>query len=288
MHQRRRAILNSADAAETVAPEVRARSKVFRWSRSAATYPLLVSLVVTIGIWYLVAGNLLEFLPTTMEVAEEFWKAVSSSELYADMAVTLRRVVMAWIGAYILALILGIAMGRSWLIETIAHPWVFVGLALPGALVTLFCILVFGLEEITTLIALWLVVTPFIVTFIYDGTRALDRQLEEMADVYRLSMAQRIRHVVLPQLAPSLMAAGRFGFAMGWKLVVLVEALSSNVGIGERIHFFFTFNQPDAVIAWTLTFTVVMILMEIFFFQTLDRKLFAWRPKEAEALRSTA
>lgn len=244
--------------------------------------------MVTIGIWYLIAGNLLEFLPTPVEVAEEFWKAVSSSELYADMAVTLRRVVMAWIGAYILALILGIAMGRSWLIETIAHPWVFVGLALPGALVTLFCILVFGLEEITTLIALWLVVTPFIVTFIYDGTRALDRQLEEMADVYRLSMAQRIRHVVLPQLAPSLMAAGRFGFAMGWKLVVLVEALSSNVGIGERIHFFFTFNQPDAVIAWTLTFTVVMILMEIFFFQTLDRKLFAWRPKEAEALRSTA
>ncbi len=227
----------------------------------------------------------MEFLPTPAEVAEEFGRAVSSSELYADMAVTLRRVVLAWIGAYLLALVLGIAMGRNWLVETIAHPWVFVGLALPGALVVLFCILIFGLEEITTLIALWLVVTPFIVTFIYDGTKALDRQLEEMADVYRLSLAQRIRYVVLPQLAPSLMAAARFGFAMGWKLVVLVEALSSNVGIGERIHFFFVFNQPDAVIAWTLTFTVVMILMEVLFFQALDRKLFAWRPKEPEAFR---
>jgi NitT/TauT family transport system permease protein len=265
---------------------VRARSRALEWPRAFITHPLVVSLIVSIAAWSAIAGNLLEFLPTPWEVADEFGKAVTSAELYSDMAVTLRRVVIAWVGGYILALIVGIAMGRNWLIETIFHPWVFVGLALPGALVALFSILIFGLAEITTLISLWLIVTPFIITFIYDGTRALDKQLEEMADVYRLSRTQRIRYVVLPQLAPSLMAAARFGFAMGWKLVVLVEALSSNVGIGERIHFFFTFNQPDAVIAWTLTFTVVMILMEVLFFQTLDKKLFAWRPKGAEALRA--
>jgi NitT/TauT family transport system permease protein len=265
---------------------VRLWSRALEWPRAFIRHPLVISLVASVAIWSAIAGNLLEFLPTPWDVANEFGRAVSSTELYVDMAVTLRRVVFAGVGGYIIALILGIAMGRNWLVETLFHPWVFVGLALPGALVALFCILAFGLGELTTLISLWLVVTPFIVTFIYDGTRALDRQLEEMADVYRMSRWRRIRHVILPQLAPSLMAAGRFGFAMGWKLVVLVEALSSNVGIGERIHFFFTFNQPEAVIAWTLTFTVVMVLVEVFFFQALDRKLFAWRPRAAEALHA--
>lgn len=271
---------------DRMTPPIRARSRALDWPRSFITHPLVISLVMGVALWSAIAGTLLEFLPTPWEVAEEFGRAVSSRELYSDMAVTLRRVVIAWVGGYVIALIVGIAMGRNWLVETIFHPWVFVGLALPGALVALFCVLVFGLAEITTLISLWLIVTPFIITFIYDGTRALDKQLEEMADVYRLSRWQRIRYVVLPQLAPSLMAAARFGFAMGWKLVVLVEALSSNVGIGERIHYFFTFNQPDAVIAYTLTFTVVMILMEVLFFQTLDRKLFAWRPKEAGAVHA--
>lgn len=265
---------------------VRARSRALEWPRAVASHPLVMSLILSIALWSVVAGNLLEFLPTPWGVAQEFGKAVSSTELYVDMAVTLRRVLIAWVGGYILALFVGIGMGRHWLVETLFHPWVFVGLALPGALVALFSVLVFGLTELTTLVSLWVILTPFIITFIYDGTKALDRQLEEMADVYRLSRFQRIRYVVLPQLAPSLMAAGRFGFAMGWKLVVLVEALSSNVGIGERIHYYFTFNQPDAVIAWTLSFTVVMILMEVFFFQTLDRKLFAWRPKEAEAIHA--
>lgn len=266
---------------------MRARSRAFEWPRAFITHPLVVSLIVSIAAWSAIAGNLLEFLPTPWEVADEFGKAVTSAELYSDMAVTLRRVVLAWVGGYVLALIVGIWMGRNWLVETVFHPWVFIGLALPGALVALFSILIFGLAEITTLISLWVIVTPFMITFIYDGTRALDKQLEEMADVYRVSRNQRIRYVILPQLAPSLMAAARFGFAMGWKLVVLVEALSSNVGIGERIHFFFVFNQPDAVIAWTLTFTVVMILMEVLFFQMLDRRLFAWRPKGAEVLRAT-
>jgi NitT/TauT family transport system permease protein len=62
---------------------------------------------------------------------------------------------------------------------------------------------------------------------------------------------------------------------------VLVEALSATNGIGERLEYFFSFNQPAAVIAWTLSFTVVMILAELFVFRTASRRLFRWRPVAA-------
>ena len=79
-----------------------------------------------------------------------------------------------------------------------------------------------------------------------------------------------------------MMSGARFAFAMSWKIVVLVEALSSNVGMGERIHFFFVFNQPHRVIGWTLTFVVVMVLVERFVFREAEKRLFAWRSQEGQ------
>jgi NitT/TauT family transport system permease protein len=101
-----------------------------------------------------------------------------------------------------------------------------------------------------------------------------------MAAAYRFSHWQRLRDITLPELAPSLISGARFAFAMGWKLVVLVELLSSNVGIGERLQFFFVFNQPARVIGWTLTFTVIMVFVERYVFTKLEQKLLAWRPKK--------
>lgn len=232
----------------------------------------------------MLSDRVFEFLPTPYEVALELVDAVTTGEIYRAMAITLRRVAFASIGAWFIAAIVGILMARNWAIETIAHPFVFVGLALPAPLAVLFSILAIGLGEVTLLVALWVIVTPYVVTFIYDGTKALDRRYHEMATVHRFSPWLRLRHVILPQLAPALMSGARFGFVMGLKLVLLVEALAATAGMGERIHFFFTFNEPARVIALSLTFTVVLAFAELVVFQAVGRRLFAWhRPAGSTA-----
>jgi NitT/TauT family transport system permease protein len=84
----------------------------------------------------------------------------------------------------------------------------------------------------------------------------------------------------MPQLAPSLFSAGRFGFALSWKIVVIIEALSLPNGIGGQLEFFFRLLRPGSVVAWTLCFTVVMTLVDIFLFRPAEKRVFAWR-KEA-------
>ncbi len=239
-----------------------------------------MSAVVGVGIWWLLAGRVIEFLPTPLKVGTAFIEAITLPEFYFDMAVTLRRVILAAAGTWLLAIVLGIAMANSWLIETAVNPLVFIGLAIPAPLSIFFSILIFGLGEMTTMIALFVVVTPYVAVIIYGGAKSRDKRLVEMASAYRFSRWQQLRHIALPELVPSLMSGARFAFAMGWKIVVLVELLSSNVGIGERLQFFFVFNQPARVIGWTLTFTVVMVLVERYVFTELEKRLFAWRPKE--------
>ncbi|MGH2655910.1 MAG: ABC transporter permease [Actinomycetota bacterium] len=239
----------------------------------------LVGIAVGLVAWWLAARLFFRFLPDPLITLQTFGEQVATETFFENLGVTARRVLLGTGGAFLLGSAVGLAMGRIWTVETALHPWVFVGLALPGPLVILFAILAMGLGETTTLAALWTVVTPFVVTLVYGGAKALDPELLEMSSAYRFLRRQRLTHVIIPALLPSLMSGLRVAFAMSWKIVVLIEALSSTVGIGERIHFFFTFNQPAAVLAWTFSFTIIMVLVELLVFQTLDRRLFAWRPR---------
>lgn len=240
--------------------------------------PVMTGLLTGIAIWWVVsATDLLRFLPPPDAVADEFAEAVGSSEFYAAMGATLERIGIAWVIAYTSAVAIGLFMARNWIFEAVAHPYVFIGLAVPAPVTILFAVLAMGLGEAPSLVALCVVVTPFIVTFIYDGARAIDESYVEMSDVLRFSWRARLRHVILPQLAPALLSGARFGFAMTWKIVVLVEALSAADGIGERLEYFFAFNESAAILAWVFSFTVIMFIVEFALFRSVSNRVFRWK-----------
>lgn len=251
---------------------------VGRWR--ARIVPPLVALVIILAIWWPLTIPLRGFLPTPLAVVEEFFSAWTNPEFYSHLLATSRRVVIGTVSAFVTGALIGIFMGRSKLFEALALPWVMVALALPGPVVILFSILLLGLEELTLLVALWVAVTPFVINIVYEGVKSLNPDLFDMSVVYRWSDTQRYRHLIVPQLAPSLFSGVRFGFAMSWKIVVIIEALSLPNGIGGQLELFFRLLRPDKVIAWTLCFTVVMSLVDVLIFRPSERRVFAWR-KEA-------
>jgi NitT/TauT family transport system permease protein len=243
--------------------------------------PPLAALVILIVVWWPLTIPLRGFLPTPLAVFEAFVEAWSTPEFYGHLANTCRRVGIGAIAAFLVGSAIGILMGRSKTFEGFVLPWVMVALALPGPVVILFTILLLGLQETTLLIALWICVTPFVVNIVYEAVKALDPGLTDMSVVYRWSNTQRYRELIFPQMAPALFSAGRFGFALSWKLVVIIEALSLPNGIGGQLKLFFRLLRPDRVVAWTLCFTVVMILVDVLFFRNAERRVFAWRKEAA-------
>lgn len=256
-----------------------APSSVTTWWR--VVVPPLAALVAVLAVWYPLTIPLQGFLPTPQSVLGSFIDAWTSAEFYGHLAHTFRRVVIGAVSSYLTGTAVGIAMGRSKAIEAFTLPWVMVALAIPGPVVILFSVLLIGLTETALLIALWIVVTPFVVNIVYDGVKSFDPGLDDMARVYRLSAQDRFRQVLLPQLAPSLFSAAKVGFALSWKIVVIIEALSLPNGIGGQLELFFRLLQPARVVAWTLSFTVVMIVVEVLVFRNAERRVFAWR-KEAK------
>jgi NitT/TauT family transport system permease protein len=112
----------------------------------------------------------------------------------------------------------------------------------------------------------------------WQGTKSLDRELVEMARVFRASRRALLRDVVLPQLLPFCLAGARLGFALGWKVVVLSEMFGLSSGVGYMINRSFSSYSMDDVLAWTVGFTLVMFAFEYAVMLPIERRLVRWRP----------
>ena len=112
-----------------------------------------------------------------------------------------------------------------------------------------------------------------------EGTKALDRSLLEMTDVFDVKPGRVLMQVILPQLAPSLMAAARAGLALTWKIVLVVELLGRPNGVGFELHLNFQLFNVTAILGYTLAFVAVMLAIEYLLVQPLERHATRWRNK---------
>jgi NitT/TauT family transport system permease protein len=88
-----------------------------------------------------------------------------------------------------------------------------------------------------------------------------------------------MRHIILPQLAPYLGAAARSGLSLVWKIVLIVELLGRPNGVGFEIGVAFQLFDVTRILAYALAFIAVMLAVETFLVQPLERRIAHWRPR---------
>src|SRR3990172_9396760 len=126
------------------------------------------------------------------------------------MYYTLFRVVSGFLLAYRLALILGMTMGASRTAEQFFDMEVLVGLTIPGLAWAVIAILLFGTKDLAPIFAIFVVVLPLLTVNVWEGTKALDMELVEMAKSFKARRGMIVGGGFLPPLMPYLFAAGRF------------------------------------------------------------------------------
>jgi NitT/TauT family transport system permease protein len=240
----------------------------------------ILSLAVLIVLWTVVAAAVHSpLLPGPAAVAEALVRDSRSLALPYHLACTLLRVVVAFAIAFLLGLAAGFAMGKSALVDRIGDPWLVILLNLPALVTIILAYIWVGLNETAAIAAVALNKFPNVVVLTREGTRALSAELEDVADVFCLSWPTRIRHIVLPQLAPYLAAAFRSGISIIWKIVLVVELIGRPNGVGFKLFYWYQLADMRLVLAWTLLFTIIMLLIELLILKPIERRIFAWRPQ---------
>ena len=218
-----------------------------------------------------------QVLPTPWGLMSPLRQELASGELLRHLGATLWRVMWAFALAMSLGIALGLAMGRSDRLNRWLDPWLVIFLNLPALVLIVLCYLWIGLTETAAILAVTLNKIPNVATVLREGGRALSPDLDAMARVYRMPWATRMRHVVLPQLAPFIAAAARSGVAVIWKIVLVVEFLGRSSGIGFQIHLYFQLFDVARVLVYALSFICVMLAIEWAILQPWERRVRRWR-----------
>lgn len=237
------------------------------------------SILAMLALWALAAHLKADpqTLPSPQQVLEVIVKEAGRGTLWRHMGATMLRVGFAFGVAMVLGIALGILLGLSRRLNTWADPWVLMAQNLPALVVIVLAYLWIGLNEVAAIVAVSFNKTALVLVTVREGTRAMDPRISEMARVFGMSPWARLRHVVLPQLAPFVMASARNGLAIIWKLVLVVEFLGRPNGVGFQIHFYFQLFDVAHVLAYSLAFVVVMLAIEFTLVQRVERHVTRWR-----------
>jgi NitT/TauT family transport system permease protein len=219
-----------------------------------------------------------QMLPAPLAVVSVIGAEARSGALFLNLAVTLARVAASFALAMAFGTLLGVAMGRNKTIDRFFDPIVILLLHLPALVVIVLAYIWLGLNETAAIGAVALNKLPNTAVTLREGARALDKSLDEMALVFGLPAGTKARHVVLPQLAPYLAAAMRSGLSLVWKIVLVVELLGRSNGVGFEIGIAFQLFDVTKLLAYALPFAGLMLAIETFAVQPLERHLSRWRP----------
>jgi len=223
----------------------------------------------------IVAGPRL--LPPPLVVLAVVFQRIVDGSLPHNTAITLLRMAISFAIAMLLGIAIGLVMGRRPHVDRFFDSWLLLFLNTPALVIIVLCYVWFGLAEWAAILAVTLNKTPNVIVAVREGARALSRDYLEMAEVFHLGHFKTLRHVVLPELAPYIIAAARSGLAITWKIVLVVEMLGRNNGVGFQIYLAFQLFDVATILAYTIAFVGVIQLIELTVLRPIDRHAHEWQ-----------
>ena len=214
-----------------------------------------LSLSLGIVFWYLATEhnvNLFinfENVPSPVKVGAAFLMHLGDSEFYIHIAVSIRRILIAYSIAVILGVIIGVIVGRSQLARSAILPYIEIIRPIPAVAWIPMAILMWPTEEssivyITFLGALF----PIILNTLH-GVEQTPDVLVRAARSLGASKFAVFLHVVLPAALPSIAAGLAIGMGISWFSLLAGEIISGQYGIGYFTwNAYSLINYPDIVV----------------------------------------
>ena len=236
------------------------------------------TIVVALVLWKLVSLFLLPmFLPGPILLVERMFEVYAEPGALLVVFRTLLRIFQGCVVCMILGTAIGLLMGLRRDIEAFFDSWIMVLLTFPAVCWAFLSVLWFGLSEWAPLLTVILIVFPFVAMNVWEGTKALEKDLVNMGRVYGAKRSLMIRKVLIPQIMPFIFSALRICVSLTWKIVLVGEAFGVGSGIGQKLMYWFEETQVDMMLAWGVSFMIVMTLVDLLVFRLWERRTFAWR-----------
>lgn len=173
--------------------------------------------------------------------------------------------------ALVVAVPLGLAMGRSRLVYTLFYPLVALAYPMPKAALMPILMLWFGLGDFSKILVIAMGVSLPLLYHSYHGACRIEPKLVWVAQSMGMGPLARLGKVVLPAALPEVMIGCRVGVVMALIVMVSSEMIARQEGIGNLLFTSMDMAQYPTVYAVIMLLAVLGIVCDALFEQVRKR-----------------
>ncbi|MDR2657760.1 MAG: ABC transporter permease subunit [Oscillospiraceae bacterium] len=206
-----------------------------------------------------------------VQVIKQVGGIVSSAAAWRAVGWSMVRMLAAFIIGVASGSVIAALTSASRLADTLLRPALTAVRATPVASFIILA-LVWLRGTAVPVFAAALMVLPIVWANVTEGVASADWELLEMAKVFRFGRWMTVRHVILPGLRGTFVAACNAAIGLCWKAMIAAEVLSiPRDAMGTQLYNAKIYLRTDALFAWTLLVILLSTVLERLFQRLADR-----------------
>lgn len=206
-----------------------------------------------------------------IRVAQALVEQIGQPDFWVICGASFGRIALGFLLSFVVGFLLALVSCRHRLFRDFVDPIISLLRTIPVASFIILLLIWVGNQALTVFLAFFIVL-PLIYTNMVTGFESVDRQMLEMARVYKLSRWRTFLYIYRPAFMPFLMSSTKISLGMTWKSGIMAEVLATpKPSIGKEMAMARTFLDTPDLLAWTVVVMVLSFLFEKAFMELLKR-----------------
>jgi NitT/TauT family transport system permease protein len=201
-------------------------------------------------------------IPPLTEVARDLIRIFTDPQLLKNVFVTLGRVGLGLLGAFVAGVFLGLAMGVWPRFARYTLPLLTLTQGIPALSWVVIAIIWFQSVELRIWFIVVIVTLPGFVFQVYDAYRAIPEELREMARSFRPRRFELFRTITLPAILPDILTSWKVNIGLGVRVVLVAELVGAAIGVGYQLLKSQQLFDMVGVFAWTAVLVIFVLLVQ--------------------------
>lgn len=225
-----------------------------------------------IAIWQIISMVIAQeiLLVSPWAVTIRICELVVTTDFWSSIATSLSHIILGFILSLACGIICAILGSKFNCIRKLLAPLMQTIKSVPVASFIILVLIWVSSKNLSIVIS-FLMVFPIVYSNVLKGICQIDKELLEMAKVFKLTPLAKFRYIYTSQVLPYLQIACSLGLGMCWKAGVAAEVigLPKNT-IGEHLYDAKIYLNTEDLFAWTVVIVVISIVIEKLFVSGLN------------------
>lgn len=200
--------------------------------------PIAISFILLLVFWQfaiLIGGHQAALFPPPLKVGEALLAIISDGSLFVHIQISLFRFFSGYLAAVIVAIILGLLLGRSTIVWKVVDPIVQVLRPVSPIAWSPFIVLWFGIGNMPAIVIIFIAAFFPVLLSTVSAVKKVDKTYLRIASNFEMSPLETLRKIILPASFPMIANGLHMALGSAWIFLVAGEMVGAQSGLGFLI-----------------------------------------------------